>query len=93
MIAERPPVAVLLDLEMPRMNGLEVCKYLRSQSETRDLPVIMITSRASDKYRLMAEEAGVTRLLGKPFSEDLLVTLVGELVAEVAEHHGEMLFQ
>lgn len=92
MIAERPPVAVLLDLEMPRMNGLEVCKFLRSQSDSRDLPVIMITSRASDKYRLMAEEAGVTRLLGKPFSEDLLVTLVGELVAEVAERHGEMLF-
>ena len=92
MIAERAPVAVLLDLEMPRMNGLEVCKYLRSQSASRDLPVIMITSRASDKYRLMAEEAGVTRLLGKPFSEDVLVTLVGELVAEVAERHGEMLF-
>jgi chemotaxis protein histidine kinase CheA/ActR/RegA family two-component response regulator len=93
LIAERPPVAVLLDLEMPRMNGLEVCRYLRNRTELRDVPVVMITSRASDKYKLMAEEAGVTRLLGKPFSEDALVTLVRGLVEEVAERHGEMLFQ
>lgn len=90
MIAERTPVAVLLDLEMPRMNGLEVCRFLRSQAETRDVPVLMITSRTSDKYRLMAEESGVTRLLGKPLSEDALVLLVRELVADAKarDEHG-----
>lgn len=81
LIQQRAPVAVLLDLEMPRMNGLEVCRHLRSDSQTRETPVVMITSRASDKYRLMAEEAGVSRLLGKPFSEDELVNLVRDLVA------------
>lgn len=93
MIAERTPVAVLLDLEMPRMNGLEVCRFLRSQAVTRDVPVLMITSRASDKYRLMAEESGVTRLLGKPFSEDALVLLVRELVADAKARHDHEVFQ
>ncbi|MCU0754288.1 MAG: response regulator [Xanthomonadales bacterium] len=84
LIQQRTPVAVLLDLEMPRMNGLEVCRSLRSDGSTRGTPVVMITSRASDKYRLMAEEAGVTRLIGKPFAEDDLVNLVRELVAAAA---------
>jgi chemotaxis protein histidine kinase CheA len=91
LIQQRPPVAVLLDLEMPRMNGLEVCRYLRNDNSTRHTPVVMITSRASDRYRLMAEEAGVTRLLGKPFSEDELVTLVRDLVSASAER-GDALF-
>lgn len=81
-INERSPVAVLLDLEMPRMNGLDVCRYMRRQSHMRHTPVIMITSRASDKYRTMAAEAGVTELLGKPFAEDELAALVRTLVAQ-----------
>jgi chemotaxis protein histidine kinase CheA/ActR/RegA family two-component response regulator len=93
LIAERTPVAVLLDLEMPRMNGLEVCRFLRSQAATRDVPVLMITSRTGDKYRLMAEESGVTRLLGKPFSEDALVSLVGELIADDKTRHDHEVFQ
>lgn len=80
-INECNPVAVLLDLEMPRMSGLDVCKYMRSQSQMRNTPVVMITSRASDKYRTMAVEAGVTELLGKPFAEDQLVSLVRTLVS------------
>ena len=66
------------------MNGLEVARNLRNQAATRDLPVVMITSRATDKHQAMAEQAGVTRLLGKPFSEDSLVALVRSLIAERA---------
>jgi len=80
-IQARPTHALLVDLEMPRMNGLEVARNLRNQSETRDLPVVMITSRATDKHQAMAEQAGVTRMLGKPYSEDALVQLVRELIA------------
>lgn len=80
-VQAKPTQALLIDLEMPRMNGLEVARNLRNHVETRDLPVVMITSRATDKHRAMAEEAGVTRLLGKPFAEDALVTLVRELIA------------
>lgn len=81
-IKARPTHALLVDLEMPRMNGLEVARNLRNHAETRDLPVVMITSRATEKHLAMAEQAGVTRMLGKPFSEDSLVTLVRELIAE-----------
>lgn len=80
-IQARPTHALLVDLEMPRMNGLEVARNLRNHAETRDLPVVMITSRATDKHQAMAEQAGVTRMLGKPFSEDALVQLVRELIA------------
>jgi chemosensory pili system protein ChpA (sensor histidine kinase/response regulator) len=80
-VQAKPTQALLIDLEMPRMNGLEVTRNLRNHAETRDLPVVMITSRATDKHRAMAEEAGVTRLLGKPFAEDALVALVRELIA------------
>ncbi len=83
-IQAKPTHALLVDLEMPRMNGLEVTRNLRNHAETRDLPVVMITSRATDKHQAMAEQAGVTRMLGKPFSEDSLVMLVRELIAEHA---------
>jgi chemotaxis protein histidine kinase CheA/ActR/RegA family two-component response regulator len=83
-IQTKPTHALLVDLEMPRMNGLEVTRNLRNHAETRDLPVVMITSRATDKHQTMAEQAGVTRMLGKPFSEDSLVMLVRELIAERA---------
>jgi chemosensory pili system protein ChpA (sensor histidine kinase/response regulator) len=83
-IQARPTHALLVDLEMPRMNGLELTRNLRTQADTRDLPVVMITSRATDKHQAMAEQAGVTRMLGKPFSEDSLVALVRELIAERA---------
>lgn len=83
-IQAKPTHALLVDLEMPRMNGLEVARNLRNHAETRDLPVVMITSRATEKHQAMAEQAGVTRMLGKPFSEDSLVLLVRELIAERA---------
>jgi chemosensory pili system protein ChpA (sensor histidine kinase/response regulator) len=83
-VQAKPTHALLVDLEMPRMNGLEVARNLRNQAATRELPVVMITSRATDKHQAMAEQAGVTRLLGKPFSEDTLVALVRGLIAERA---------
>lgn len=81
-IQAKPTHALLVDMEMPRMNGLEVTRNLRTNIETRDLPVVMITSRTTDKHQTMAEQAGVTRILGKPFSEDSLVALVRKLIAE-----------
>ncbi len=83
-IQAKPTHALLVDLEMPRMNGLEVTRNLRTHAETRGLPVVMITSRTTDKHQTMAEQAGVTRMLSKPFSEDSLVALVRGLIAESA---------
>ena len=50
---------ILTDLEMPRMNGIELTLYLRAQPELEQLPVVMITSRSTDKHRELASSAGV----------------------------------
>lgn len=81
-IQAKPTHALLVDMEMPRMNGLELTRTLRNSADTRSLPVVMITSRTTEKHRALAAEAGVTDMLGKPFSEDSLVGLVRQLIAE-----------
>lgn len=64
------PDILLVDMEMPRMNGLELTSYIRANQATRNLPVIMITSRATEKHRVEADRAGVNDYLVKPYSED-----------------------
>lgn len=64
------PDILLVDMEMPRMNGLELTSYIRANQATRKLPVIMITSRATEKHRVEADRAGVNDYLVKPYSED-----------------------
>jgi chemotaxis protein histidine kinase CheA/CheY-like chemotaxis protein len=67
------PGVILTDLEMPNMNGLEFTSHLRSRPDTRELPVIMITSRSMDKHRKQAELAGVNVYMTKPYTDtDLL---------------------
>ena len=61
---------------MPRMNGLELTHHVRANGTMRDLPIIMITSRSTEKHRSQAEEAGVTRYLTKPFAETELIEQV-----------------
>jgi chemosensory pili system protein ChpA (sensor histidine kinase/response regulator) len=68
---------MLLDVEMPRMDGFELAKRLRQDSRTKDLPIIMITSRTADKHRQYAMELGVNAYLGKPYQEE-------ELLADIA---------
>jgi chemotaxis protein histidine kinase CheA/CheY-like chemotaxis protein len=75
-IDKRRPDVVIVDLEMPRMNGLELTQHLRSREDTRKLPVLMVTSRSTEKHRKQAEAAGVTYYLTKPFSEDELLECV-----------------
>ncbi len=73
--AERPAV-VLSDIEMPRMDGFDLVRNIRSDVRLSDLPVIMITSRIAQKHREHARELGVDHYLGKPYSEDELLALV-----------------
>lgn len=79
-IAKRKPAALLLDLEMPRLNGLELTARLRAQPDTRAIPIVMITSRAAEKHRAQAQIAGVDVYVTKPYREaDLLAHLRGLL--------------
>ena len=81
VLADKKPALMLVDLEMPRMNGLELTAHLRSREDTRDIPVIMITSRTASKHRIMAENAGVNNYLSKPWSEDELLECIQEQMA------------
>jgi len=83
MIDSIKPDIVLADLEMPRMNGLELTSHLRSKEKTKDIPVIMITSRSTEKHRDMADAAGVSSYLTKPFSEDELLENIQNLLLVV----------
>ncbi len=75
-LANFKPDAILTDLEMPRMNGIELASHIRAQEKIKHLPVIMITSRTTQKHRQMAEEAGVDAYFTKPVrDEDLLIKM------------------
>ncbi len=76
LVDRNPPAIALIDLEMPRMNGLELARALRSRPETADIPIVMLTSRASAAHRAHAMAAGVSHFLPKPFVEDELSRLV-----------------
>lgn len=80
IINNKRPDLVLADLEMPRMNGLELTAHLRANQTTHDLPVIMITSRSTAKHRHEAEAAGVDTYLTKPFMEDDLLEQMHRLL-------------
>jgi chemotaxis protein histidine kinase CheA len=80
IIKGKQPDIVLADLEMPRMNGLELTAHLRANPATRELPVIMITSRSTAKHRREAERMGVNVYLTKPFVEDELLGHIHKLL-------------
>ena len=80
-LKEIVPDVMLLDIEMPRMDGFELTKLMRSDEKTRGVPIIMITSRAADKHRDHAMGLGVNAYLGKPFQEDELLEQIASLLA------------
>ncbi|MGM0563035.1 MAG: Hpt domain-containing protein [Pseudomonadota bacterium] len=74
------PDVMLLDIEMPRMDGYEVATHVRATDEIKDLPIIMITSRTGEKHRERAMNIGVNRYLGKPFQEEQLLEQITDLI-------------
>jgi chemosensory pili system protein ChpA (sensor histidine kinase/response regulator) len=83
-LAEEKPQMVLSDIEMPRMDGFDLVRNIRGDARLRDLPVIMITSRIAQKHRDYAAELGVDHYLGKPYSEEDLLALIGRYTANAA---------
>jgi chemosensory pili system protein ChpA (sensor histidine kinase/response regulator) len=78
------PDCILLDVEMPRMDGFEFARNVRADAKTRGIPIIMITSRTADKHRNHALEIGVNEYMGKPYQEDQLLALIKRYTAEAA---------
>lgn len=79
--SETPPNVILTDVEMPRMDGYELLASIRRTETLRDIPVVMITSRASEKHRRKAVDLGVTDYLTKPYEEAQLIGIIRGLSA------------
>ncbi len=74
------PAVMLVDIEMPRMDGFDLARNLRGDPRTRDVPIIMISSRTAEKHRTQAAALGVKVFLGKPYPEaELLQRVAGYL--------------
>jgi chemosensory pili system protein ChpA (sensor histidine kinase/response regulator) len=71
---------ILLDIEMPRMDGYQFATHVRNDPRIKDLPIIMITSRSGEKHRAKAIEIGVNDYLSKPYQESQLVAAIGALL-------------
>ena len=82
-LEEHKPDVMLLDIEMPRMDGFEVASLVRHNPKLEDLPIIMITSRTGEKHRERAFQIGVNCYMGKPFQEQQLLETISELLETV----------
>jgi chemosensory pili system protein ChpA (sensor histidine kinase/response regulator) len=82
MLQDYHPDIMLLDIEMPRMDGFEVARNMRSSEQLSDIPIIIITSRTGDKHRDHAMELGVKRYLGKPYQESDLLENIHNVLEE-----------
>ena len=76
VMQEAKPDIILLDIEMPRMDGYEFASHVRNDDRVSDVPIIMITSRVGDKHRARAIELGVNDYLGKPYQDSELLEAI-----------------
>ena len=87
LLNDKIPDVILLDVEMPRMDGFEFATLVRNDEQFNHIPIIMITSRTGDKHRGRARSIGVNAYLGKPYQEGELVdTLQNLLGAKYPDH-------
>jgi chemosensory pili system protein ChpA (sensor histidine kinase/response regulator) len=79
-LQELTPDLMLVDIEMPRMDGFDLTRNVRGNDRTREIPIIMITSRSADKHRNYALQLGVNAYFGKPFQEPVLLEAISGLL-------------
>ena len=77
---ETRPDLMMVDIEMPRMDGFDLTRNVRGTDSTRAIPIVMITSRTADKHRNYAMELGVDAYFGKPFQEAVLLEAIENLL-------------
>jgi len=83
-IAARPPDLLILDLMLPHVDGLEICRFVRGHEKTAAIPIIMLTARAEESDRIVGLEIGADDYLAKPFSPNELVARVRALLRRAA---------
>ncbi|MDV6348563.1 Hpt domain-containing protein [Nitrosomonas sp. Is35] len=82
ILQETIPDVMLIDLEMPKMNGFELIRKVRDNPATAHMPVIIISSRTAEKHRKIAKDLGVDVFLGKPYKEDELLDHLSDLIGK-----------
>jgi len=82
VMQDHKPDVILLDIEMPRMDGYEFASHVRNDPRVADVPIIMITSRVGDKHRARAIELGVNDYLGKPYQDAQLIEAIRRQLEE-----------
>ena len=82
VLGDYKPDVILLDIEMPRMDGYEFASHVRNDDRVADVPIIMITSRVGDKHRARAIEIGVNDYLGKPYQDAQLLDAIRRQLEE-----------
>jgi chemosensory pili system protein ChpA (sensor histidine kinase/response regulator) len=82
VMQDHKPDVILLDIEMPRMDGYEFASHVRNDPRVADVPIIMITSRVGDKHRARAIELGVNDYLGKPYQDTQLLDAIRRQLEE-----------
>ncbi len=83
-IARERPDLVILDVMLPGKSGMDILRDLRADPALRDLPVLMLTARGQSRDRDMAEKAGVSRFMTKPFSNAEVLAAVRDLHAQAS---------
>jgi CheY-like chemotaxis protein len=80
-LEEVKPDVMLLDIEMPRMDGFELAIHMQNENLYSDIPIIMITSRTGEKHRDRALQIGIANYMGKPYQEEELIDNIQSAIA------------
>jgi len=83
-LEEQTPDLIILDIEMPRMDGFELAAHIRNQPNLRHIPIIMVTSRGGEKHRERAAKLGVDEYLTKPYQENEMMNAIRRVLGERA---------
>jgi two-component system alkaline phosphatase synthesis response regulator PhoP len=89
MDAQNPPAVIVLDLMLPGMNGMELCRRLRRENQTRRTPIIMLTAKTSESDRVAGLDVGADDYMGKPFSVRELLARVRAVLRRAEDEVGE----
>jgi DNA-binding response OmpR family regulator len=89
MDTQNPPAVIVLDLMLPGMNGMELCRRLRRENQTRRTPIIMLTAKASENDRVAGLDVGADDYIAKPFSVRELLARVRAVLRRAEDNAGE----
>jgi two-component system, OmpR family, alkaline phosphatase synthesis response regulator PhoP len=89
MDAHNPPAVIVLDLMLPGMNGMELCRRLRRENQTRRTPIIMLTAKTSESDRVAGLDVGADDYIAKPFSVRELLARVRAVLRRAEDEAGE----